>query len=85
MEIFTSTKTTADPGLILSGTSHDTRECLWMLRITKSCIPMPLIFVKFYKCAKYYFKIRELLVVVLFCTVRNKDAHTNIAKLKVKI
>ena len=38
--------------LILCGTSHDPREGLWMLRITKSCLPQFLILRKILKIHK---------------------------------
>ena len=45
---------------MLYGTTHDPREGLWMLKITKNFVQKFLIFVKFWKCAKKYFQISKI-------------------------
>jgi len=49
------------------------REGLWMLKITKSCIQKLLIFVRFKKCAKKYYLIRDFLFLLL--TVEIEDGR----------
>ena len=73
-----------DRAQILCGTSHDPREGLWMLRITKTCIQTLLIFVKFKTARKNIWNIRELsFVIVLYCTTI-RCSHKE-PQLKVKI
>ena len=56
-----------DRAQIFCGTSRDSREGLWIIKISNIClhkIRFPLIFLKFWKSTKLFVKIRELF---LFC------------------
>ena len=58
-----------DRAQILCGTSHDHREGLWMIKISKICLQQNSIFIRFWKSTKFCFKIRALFCLFLFYNV----------------
>ena len=64
-----------DRAQILCGTSHDPREGLRMLRVTKSCIPKLLIFVKSEKMREKIFENPQKNCWYKLYTLKNEDPH----------